>query len=141
MEGTFDFDASGVARVIAAPNWSRAALEFVQRGLTDAAEVLSDQTRDSTSAFAALDDRLAQMEADARGRDQLIEDLIEEVRGLRKQLSRPRLLVALRGILDAIGDFNNLLQFGTNMAAAAAWIIQGANPGEWPLGDTPPQGG
>jgi len=78
MDGTFDFDANGRARVIDAPAWSRFALIEVQRQLEELAAALADERISDAEAGERIVGTVSAISA----RDKLLGDyIVKELKG------------------------------------------------------------
>ena len=64
MEGTFNFDADGMATVVDAPQWSRDALDSIQSRLTALERVVVDKTVSDAAAFARLETTIEEVRAE-----------------------------------------------------------------------------
>lgn len=117
MDGTFDFDHAGIATVISAPQWSRDALDALQRDVTTIASAMRDETHYSDDrAYKLLEARVQRLEQE---NGELGAQLATRVREAARKHPRKRFAAFMAGLAIAIGAVASLPQAVDNVTA---WV-------------------
>lgn len=112
VEGTFDIDAEGLVRVLAAPGWSIKALRAIQGDLEDLSETLAGE--------ASADDRIDAILARLDQRDA---ELGELIRAAVAGAPRSKAHLAASALLGAVGTIVTLSDGGKLTVEAIRSVV------------------
>ena len=109
IDGTFDI-SEGVVTVLSAPEWSRQALDLIQKPLLDSARALIDPKYSDARAYGLLDRKLDAVEAEVSQlrrenarQAELVQSLLTGIRDAQKKKPRRWLAKFLYGTWLAVG--------------------------------------
>jgi len=132
MDGSFDFDAGGIASVISAPQWSREALKAVQGELMEAARALADPNYSADRAYGLLDAKLDRILKSQDESQAQVTALTDEVRQLKKKLSRSKLANVLLAICFVIGNVSDVGGAVSTVSDLISWVVDQVEHGQPP---------
>lgn len=100
MQGRFDFDYQGMATVLSAPSWTRAALVQVQGEVRDLADVVNDPKYSDSFVNTMIDQAVGRLAAE----NSALAQELAELKG------KPRSAVAryLYGVLAVLGTITTV---------------------------------
>jgi hypothetical protein len=131
MDGTFDFDADGIATVINAPGWSRKALDAVQGLLGPAADALLDEKVATDHAYRLLSEQMVEL---GRSGDANTQRLIDAITAQKPKLSRKKFGAFLLGVLLLLGyvsDVGGAIEVSSDVVeSVVTQVHSGDSPGK-----------
>lgn len=146
MEGTFDFDADGIVTVLSAPQWTRDAIERVQRPILDSARAMSSRSYSDDRALAFMSRKLDQVQSEVAALRRQSADQAEQMQALidalrTAQKKKPRSVVAkmLYGTWLALGALATIGGAYQMLSGVFEWGFNAFAAGYEPqLTDVPP---